>query len=83
MEQLIIEKNVPAPTKITWRTMLDSLEVSDSFPFDVKKRNSVHQVVSSHFHTETNKRFTISTKDQPKGKARVWRIEDATDDITN
>lgn len=78
MEDLIIEQNIPVPDKTqTWQGKLDKLEVGESFSFPSAKRNSVRQNVSGYFHAETNKRFTVSTKGQPKGKARVWRIDDA------
>lgn len=75
-----IETNIPMPDKTdTWQAKLDALPVGGSFSFPEEKRNSVRQNASGYFHRMTSKRFTISIKGQPKGEARVWRIEDATE----
>lgn len=74
---LTIEKNIPAPSKEdTWRGKIEVLAIGDSFPFPEDKRNSVANTVSLYFHRQTNKRFTISTKDQERGFARLWRVDD-------
>ena len=73
--ELKIEKNIPLPDDSTWKSKLDALEIGDSFSFPEEKRNSVRQNISGYFHRLTLKRFTVSTKGQPQGTARVWRIE--------
>ncbi|QTE37523.1 hypothetical protein J3L18_00195 [Mucilaginibacter gossypii] len=52
------------------------MEIGDSFLFPSQKRRSMASFISTEFHATSNKRFKISTKDQPKGKARLWRKED-------
>lgn len=83
MEELIIENNIPVPTKkrFDWITPLDKLVFEDSFSFDKSKRQNIANCVSNHFKRFTNKRFHIANdpEDTTGTKCRVWRIQDAND----
>ncbi|RAV52349.1 hypothetical protein DIU36_24755 [Mucilaginibacter rubeus] len=73
---ILIEQNVPLPAEETQYSKIDKMEIGDSFLFPSQKRRSMASFISTEFHATSNKRFKISTKDQPKGKARLWRKED-------
>lgn len=73
---IVIEKGVPMPVSDDRKVKLDALEIGDSFGFQLANRASMASLISSEFHSLTNKRFKISVKGQPKFMARVWRIED-------
>ena len=75
--ETIIETNIPVPTKKdSWKTKLDRLEVGESFSFPIERREYISFLISSKFHARTDKKFTTSSIGEPKGTARVWRLED-------
>jgi len=74
MKNVTIDKTSPQKEK-TWREILDSLDVSESFLADLSKRNSIANLISTHFHLHGNKKFSVSIKGQPRGKVRVWRVK--------
>lgn len=74
MKNVTIDKKSPEMEK-TWREILDSLDVSESFMADLSKRNSIANSISTHFHADGSKKFSVSIKGQPRGKVRIWRVK--------
>lgn len=84
IEEIKIESNIPAPDREdTMIAKIAALEIGDSFGFPRNKINSVSNTVSTKFHALTSKRFTVSVKGQPKGMARIWRLEDSKENDEN
>lgn len=72
---IIIEKNVPTPEKISWKSKLDDLAEGESILFHTKDRATVANTVSVNFHKLTEKRFTVAYCKDNKSKCRVWRTK--------
>lgn len=77
-----IANNIPVPVKQESRySKLDKLEIGQSFGFKRTERRLWQSLISNDFHSMTKKRFTISIINQPQEEARVWRLEDAEDEV--
>jgi hypothetical protein len=74
--EIVIEKNVEMPVADGPKVKLDLMEIGDSFSFPRADRTKLAILISKEFHAVSDKRFTISVKNQPKDKARVWRVKD-------
>lgn len=72
MKNIIIEER-PKIEK-SWREVLDSLKVGESFLVDITKRNSITNIASVHFHSHNTKEFRTTSKGQPQGRVRIWRV---------
>lgn len=74
MKNIVIKKNAkPKEDKSSWRAILDSMDVYDSFEVDDKTRRVVMGVASGQFHRFTNKLFKSTSKGKAKGMAEIWR----------
>lgn len=73
---IVIEQNVETP-KDELLEAVAVLKEGESFEFDKSERGRLAVHISVNFHGLTKQRYHISSKQQPEGKARVWRLPDA------
>lgn len=79
MSEITIDKNVqlpPAKPKKEYKSTMDKMLVGDSFLATLEERQNLSSLINHVFHTVSKKRFRTSSKDQPDGMFRVWRVED-------
>ncbi len=70
-----IEENVPLPEEKAPGVLetLENLAVGQSVSIPIGRSRSFSSTISENYHATGTKKFTVRTKGQPQGTARVWR----------
>jgi len=73
---LSIEEKWP----LSWRERMEKMEIGECVELDERVAKSVSCIASKHFHSTSEKRFTVK-RDPNTGVKKLWRKNDVKKEV--